>query len=72
MLEANRQNAKLWGCDATHRASNSDTHLTHGSMALFRQFSRVRQECASIAAVIKHAIAPFFESAPRTLGEAAA
>lgn len=72
MLEANRQKARLWGCDATHRASKSDTHLTHGCMAHFRQFSRVRRECAGIAAVTNRAIAPFFESAPRTLGEAMA
>lgn len=72
MLEANRQKAMLWGCDATHRASNSDTHLTHVCKALFRQFSRVRRECANIAAISNNAIAPFFESAPRTLGEAVA
>ena len=72
MLEPNRQKAMLWGCDATHRASNTDTHLTHGCMAHFRRLSRVRRECAGIAAAIKHAIEPFFESALRTLGEAVA
>lgn len=72
MLDPNRQKAMLWGCDATHRASNSDTHLTHGCMAFFRQFMRVRRECANIAAAKRHAIAPFFESALRTLGEAVA
>ena len=60
------------GHDATHQASNRDTHLTHGCMALFRQFSRVRRECANIAAISNNAIAPFFESAPSTLGEAVA
>lgn len=38
MLEPNRQKAMLGGCDATHRASNSDTHLTHGCMAQFCGF----------------------------------
>ena len=66
------QVARLQGCDATHRADNSDTHLTHGCIAQFRHFLRVREECANIAAPTKHAIVPFFESAPRTLGEAAA
>ena len=60
------------GYDATHRASNKDTHLTHGCMALFRQFSRVRRECAGVAVITNPAIAPFFESAQRTLGEAVA
>ncbi|MET4133585.1 hypothetical protein ABIE62_002736 [Porphyrobacter sp. MBR-155] len=72
MLEPNHQKAKLWGCDATHRANNSDTHLTHGCMAHFRQFSRVHRECAGITAIIDRPIAPFFESAPRTLKEAVA
>lgn len=60
------------GCDATHRASNSDTHLTHGCIQLFRQFSRVRRECAGLSDWRNLAIAPFFKSAPRTLGEAVA
>lgn len=30
------------GHDAAHRADNSDTHLTHGCMTVFRYFSRVR------------------------------
>ena len=72
MLDPERGKARLRGCDATHRANNSDTHLTHGCMAYFCHFSRVRRECAGIAAISNRAIAPFFESAPRTLGEAVA
>ena len=64
--------AMLRGYDATHRASNKDTHLTHGCIQHFRQFSRVRQGCAGSAARQNLAIAPFFEGAQRTLGEAVA
>lgn len=60
------------GCDATHRASNRDTHLTHGCIQLFCQFSRVRPECAELVDHRNLAIAPFSASALRTLGEAAA
>lgn len=38
MTERATQKAMLWGCDATHRASNLDTHLTHGCMAHFCGF----------------------------------
>jgi len=38
MLDPERRKAMLWGCDATHRASNSDTHLTHGCIQLFCGF----------------------------------
>lgn len=38
MPDPDHQKAMLWGCDATHRASNSDTHLTHGCMAQFCGF----------------------------------
>lgn len=71
MLELNRQKAKLWGCDATHRASNSDTHLTHGCIQLFRQFSRVRKGCAGLADCGTRAFVPLFEGARRTLAETA-
>jgi hypothetical protein len=64
--------ARLQGYDATHRASNIDTHLTHGCIPLFRQFSRVRQGCAGFLGSRNRAIASFFEGAPRTLGEAVA
>ena len=62
---------RLRGCDATHRASNSETHLTHGCIPLFRQFSRVRRECADSADWQTGAFARFFENAWRTLGEVA-
>jgi len=72
MTEPVAHQARLRGCDATHRASNSDTHLTHGCMPVFRKFSRVRQGCAEMAGWLARAIAPIFEGALRTLGEAAA
>ncbi len=62
----------LQGCDATHRANNSDTHLTHGCIQLFRHFSRVRKGCAGLADYGTHAFPPFFEGAPRTLAETVA
>ena len=72
MADLTISKARLRGCDATHRASNSDTHLTHGCMAQFRQFSRVRRGCAAKADLQSRAIAALFEGAPRTLGEVAA
>lgn len=33
--------AELQGCDATHRANNSDTHLTHGCIRHFCGFGRM-------------------------------
>jgi len=72
MPEPVLHNARLRGYDATHRASNRDTHLTHGCIQHFRQFSRVRQGCAGSVARQNLAIAPFFEGAQRTLGEVAA
>lgn len=63
--------AALRGCDAPHRASNFDTHLTHGCIRRFRHFSRVRRECAKSAARKDTGFARVFESALRTLGEAA-
>ena len=71
MRELERRMATSQGCDATHRASNSDTHLTHGCIQLFRHFSRVRRECAELADRENLAFARFFESAPRTLAEVA-
>jgi hypothetical protein len=58
------------GRDTTYRTNNLDTHLTHGCIQLFRQFSRVRPECAGSAGWRSLTIAPFSGSAPRTLGEA--
>ncbi|MEV5034555.1 hypothetical protein MRBLMC3_003832 [Sphingobium sp. LMC3-1-1.1] len=63
--------ARLQGCDAAHRASNSDTHLTHGCIQLFRRFSRVRSECVASADWRTVAIARLFASALRTRREAA-
>jgi hypothetical protein len=59
------------GRDATHRTRNLDTHLTHGCIQLFRQFSRVRSECALPLPRRSNAIPPKFEGAIRTLREAA-
>lgn len=70
MLDRKRQTARSQGCDATHRASNSDTHLTHGCMPVFRRFSRLRGECAAPAYGSYGAIPGFSESAARTPGEA--
>jgi hypothetical protein len=69
MVEPERQTAMLRGCDATHRASNSDTHLTHGCIQLFRQFSRLRQGCAGKVGFGSAANATFSKGAPRTLAE---
>lgn len=71
MSEPDALMARSQGCDATHRANNSDTHLTHGCIQLFRQFSRVRKECAEKGDCLNPAIQPFFEGARRTLAEIA-
>ena len=71
MRELERRMATWQGYDATHRANNSDTHLTHGCIQLFRQFSRVRQGCAERGNCQSLAIQPFFEVTPRTLAETA-
>jgi len=63
--------SKKNGRDTSYRTSNLDTHLTHGCIQLFRQFSRVRQGCANFLDNRSRAIAPFFEGAQRTLGKAA-
>lgn len=63
--------ARSQGRDATHRTRNSDTHLTHGCIQLFRHFSRVRSEFASPVLRRRNAIPPKFEGAIRTLREAA-
>jgi hypothetical protein len=55
------------GRDTTYRASNLDTHLTHGCIQLFRHFLRVRSECAANARMYGRAFPVFFESAWRTL-----
>lgn len=69
MPDAFTNMAMLWGCDATHRASNSDTHLTHGCIEHFYQFSRVRKGCAGLAHLGTRAFLALFEGAPRTLME---
>lgn len=38
MTESIVPKSMLWGCDATHRASNLDTHLTHGCIQHFCGF----------------------------------
>ena len=55
------------GRDTTYRASNFDTHLTHGCIPLFRHFRRVRSECAARALLKNRARPAFFGSAWRTL-----
>jgi hypothetical protein len=55
------------GRDTTYRASNLDTHLTHGCIQLFRYFLRVRSECAAKARLEIPTFPAFFESAWRTL-----
>ncbi len=55
------------GRDTTYRASNLDTHLTHGCIQLFRHFLRVRSECAAKARLEIPTFPAFFESARRTL-----
>ena len=71
VTEPNLQTAGWQGCDATHRASNSDTHLTHGCMPVFRRFWRLRRECAALANGRHGAIPGFFGGATRTPKEAA-
>lgn len=41
MIEPQLPIAMMQGCDATHRASNSDTHLTHGCIQRFCGFDGV-------------------------------
>ena len=55
------------GRDTTYRASNFDTHLTHGCIPLFRHFWRVRSECAVKERLEIPALQRFFGSAWRTL-----
>ena len=55
------------GRDTTYRASNFDTHLTHGCIQLFRRFWRVRSECVAKARLENSALPAFFGSAWRTL-----
>lgn len=71
MLDPVALMARLQGCDAAHRASNSDTHLTHGCIQLFRRFLRVRRECAASADRRTVAFARLFVSALRIRGEVA-
>ena len=66
MPEFTHQKQRKEGRDATHRASNLDTHLTHGCILLFRHFWRVQSECAEVASFQSRAIAAFSASALRT------
>jgi hypothetical protein len=70
MIEPIARMAALEGRDASHRAHNLDTHLTHGCMPVFRHFPRGRQGCAGLAGGGAPAFLPFFEGAMRTLTEA--
>ena len=61
------------GCDATHRASNLDTHLTHGCMAAFPPVFASAMSVRGKGAIARiRTIPPFFESARRTLAGGAA
>ena len=55
------------GRDTAYRASNLDTHLTHGCIQLFRHFWRVRSECATKARLENRVVWSSFGSAWRTL-----
>ena len=55
------------GRDTTYRASNLDTHLTHGCIQLFRHFWRVRSECAVKERLENPALRALSGSAWRTL-----
>jgi hypothetical protein len=72
MIEPQLPVAMLQGCDASHRASNLDTHLTHGCIQLFRQFSRVRKGRAELAEHGIRTFQPLSEGALRTLAETVA
>ena len=53
------------GRDATHRASNLDTHLTHGCIQLFRHFRSKRLAFALRGLVRDAGFQPFFAQANR-------
>lgn len=65
MVEPTRQKALSEGRDATHRACNLDTHLTHGCIQLFRRFPRQRSDSASFGVLVKRGFPPFAETADR-------
>ena len=67
MSGSNEISSQKRGRDTTYRASNLDTHLTHGCIQLFRHFPRVRSECAAKAQLKIRGIPVFFGSALRTL-----
>lgn len=67
MLDNPENESQKRGRDTTYRASNLDTHLTHGCIPLFRHFWRVRPECAVKTRPEMLAIPAFFGSAGRTL-----
>ena len=53
------------GRDTTYRASNLDTHLTHGCIQLFRHFWSKRFAFASRPRVGDNGISPLFAQANR-------
>ena len=57
--------AKLLGRDATHRARNLDTHLTHGCIQLFRHFLRRRSDSGYSCDLGKRGFPPLDEAADR-------
>lgn len=57
--------ARSQGCDATHRAGNLDTHLTHGCIQLFRHFLRRRSDGAYFGSFGKRGFPPSDETADR-------
>lgn len=72
MIEQRLPIAMLQGCDAPHRASNLDTHLTHGCIQLFCHFPSVREGCAGLADHGTRTFQPLSEGALRTLAETVA
>ena len=67
MSGSNEISSQKRGRDTTYRASNLDTHLTHGCIPLFRHFWRVRSECAVKEKLENRALPAFFGGAWRTL-----
>ncbi|WP_303762382.1 hypothetical protein [Sphingobium yanoikuyae] len=59
MSEPVAEMARLLGCDATHRADNSDTHLTHGCIQHFCGFDAMRIASRQTRGQGNGAIAPF-------------
>ena len=59
MTELGEKQAMFWGCDATHRANNLDTHLTHGCIQLFCGFDEMLIASHQMQARRNGAIQPF-------------